>query len=96
MKTLKVRDHQTWFDLALQISGGIDNVFDLLSPTDSLDTLPAAGRVLEVETVEATNRQHLLYYQRHGIVPATGMDQEGVTINEGIGYWVIEDDFVVS
>jgi hypothetical protein len=93
MNKVKVLAGQSLFDIALQVYGSIEGVFGLTAGT--VDELPDPGTELHPEGM-VLNKYVVDEYQNSGIKPATGMEIEGSTLNEGIGYWVIEDDFVVS
>ena len=96
---ITVAPQQSMLDIALQHAGGAEAVFQLarqnnLSITDDLNV----GQQLAPATIlskEVTN-----YYAVHNICPATAITND--TINEilgdgeGIEFWAIEYDFIVS
>jgi hypothetical protein len=91
MKT-KVKDNQSTLDLSIQTAGTIESVFYLalandLSITDTL----YAGQTLTVPPVADKNIYE--YYRIKGLIPATA---SSVTQDEGIEFWAIERDFLVS
>lgn len=89
----KVLDGQSTLDIAIQTGGSVESVFDLaiqngLSITDSLS--PSQMLINPV----VSNALVLAYYQLKGLTPATDIG-EG-EIEEGIEFWYIEHDFIVS
>lgn len=93
MNKVKVLTGQSLFDIALQVYGSIEGVFGLTKGTVSDEPVP--GTELTVNGV-AINKYIVNEYANNGIKPATGMDAEASIIRQGIGYWYVEDDFVVS
>lgn len=88
----KVLDGQSTIDIAIQTGGSVESVFDLaikngLSITDSL----SPSQVLTTPVV--TNALVLEYYNMKGLRPATDTDSEA---EQGIEFWYIEHDFIVS
>lgn len=100
---ITVRNNQNLFDICLQVSGGIQAseglppLFELamangVSITDAL----VAGGELQAE-ISVADSDILKYYIKENIKPATGnTDQLEVSILEGIDYWAIGVDFIVS
>lgn len=90
---------QSIFDVSLQNCGTIEGVFELavqnnLSITDNLVT----GLILQINGV-LTDDDILDYYKVKNIQPATGLTHEiseEIIDCEGIGCWIIEDNFKVS
>lgn len=92
-----VLDNQSLFDIAIQECGGIEAMFSIaelneLAITDAL----TPGR--EMLVPEFMNKQIANYYRLKNLKPATGISVETLDElrEEGIGYWAIEVDFVVS
>lgn len=92
-----VLDRQTMLDMAVQVSGSVEAAFDLavrngLSITERL--LPG----MELLESEPVNRDIAIYYAAKRLQPATETDWEPDTkpSGEGIEFWAIEIDFVVS
>lgn len=48
MKTVTVTDGESWFDVAARALGTVEGMFEVMTPADSPDTLPYAGRVIRV------------------------------------------------
>ena len=95
-----VLHNQSFLDLALQYTGAGENAFALalangLSLTDDL----AAGESLQLTAHGIQlNKEILNYYQAKGIQPATAISgkQEAGSQMQGIGYWAISTEFIIS
>lgn len=90
---VKALQNQSLLDIAVQTSGSLEAVIALaavngLSVTDSLE----AG--MELTEAPAVNRDMAAYYSARNIRPATAVI--GEYYGEGIEFWIIEFDFVVS
>lgn len=99
MANLKVYERQSMLDVAVQHSGGIESVFDLalmngLSITADLnpyDTLLECESVVDSDLVD--------YYSNKGIVPSTAITATDIAqtiADEGVEFWTIGEDFIVS
>jgi len=95
MKQTTVKDNQSWFDLALQITGTIENLFDLFGATDAIDTMPTVGRIVKTNEIDTADNLVVNYYASNAITPATWLSSIYAT-GDGIGYWIIENDFIVQ
>lgn len=94
---VRVSEKQSLFDVAIQKGGSFESVMELallngLSITDSL--LP--GQQLELPV--AIDNDVVNYFSSKGIVPETTSieSDDSVPVLEGIDYWGIEVDFIVS
>lgn len=96
-----VLHHQSLLDLAIQHTGAVENAFDLAlqnnrSLTDDLE----AGETINYEpTTINQNKDILSYYTAKKLQPATAINYQSSTINDkpqGVDYWAIQMDFVVS
>lgn len=96
---ITVTSQQSTLDLALQHCGSMEAAFDLavlngLSITDDL----ADGQQLDIPA--ALSKDVTNYYAVHDIRPATAITTEAINdiigSGEGIEFWAIEYDFVVS
>lgn len=97
VRGMRVSERQSIYDIAIQLGGDLEAVMELalingLSITDEL----SAGQLVQVP--EILNADTVNYFQLKGIVPETaGIEiDESLPILEGIGYWAIDVDFVVS
>jgi hypothetical protein len=99
MANLKVYERQSMLDVAVQHSGGIESVFDFafnngLSITDDLnpyDTLLGCNDIVDLDIV--------YYYSNKGIIPSTALTDTDISqtiANEGIEFWTVGEDFIVS
>jgi hypothetical protein len=88
-----VKQGQTLFDIAIQTAGDPGAAFSAALLNDlSLTGDLVIGSVLIPP--QAVNKRMLQHYSDAAIVPASAQNT-GVR-PEGIGYWIIEEDFVVS
>ena len=93
---VKVLSRQSVFDLAIQVSGSAESAFELamLNGLNITDSLTVGSDLI---TPEIINRIVHNFYTVNQIKPATeyiiNEPQPGL---EGIEYWAIEIDFVVS
>lgn len=93
-----VLHHQSFLDLAIQHTGSVENAFILaLSNGKSLTDDLVAGEQLSLKNTK-NNKDILSYYQSKKLQPATGVSHTGDSSLQlqGIGYWVISNDFKVS
>lgn len=96
-KTATVQPGQTIFDLAIQEYGDLSGLVELASDNNkSLTADIVAGENLKVG--QTKNKLITDFYKGRSIKPATGTTESEIEQlkPEGIGYWAIEHDFVVS
>jgi hypothetical protein len=94
MDTVAVSPGQNIFDIAVQEYGsieGIKNMRELNGFSFTPDVTPGDKIIVSGDPVNKNVTQHLKLYPKI----ATGNDYSE-NILEGIGYWAIEGDFVVS
>lgn len=95
-----VLHNQSLFDVALQHSGSIDSIFEIILANDlSLTDEVKAGQTLTIPDVILKDKDILGYYQAKKIQPATAFSTEDKQILErleGISIWAINIDFIVS
>lgn len=96
---ITVTSQQSALDLALQFCGGLEAAFDLalrndISITDDLQD----GQQFEVPAIVSKDVTN--YYSIHDIRPATAITTDAINeiigTGEGVDFWGIEYDFVVS
>jgi hypothetical protein len=95
---VKILQRQSLLDVAIQTSGSVEAAIALaaandLSITDELDS----GS--QLTTVEVVDRRIVQMYAVGDIIrPATALTAEETQLvgDEGIGYWAIGVDFIVS
>ena len=96
--TTIILHNQSFLDLAIQHTGSVKNAFVLaLQNGKSLTDDLVAGEQLYLENTK-NNKDILSYYQSKKLQPATGVSHTGGSSlqPQGIGYWVISNDFKVS
>ena len=91
MKT-KVKDNQSTLDLSIQTAGSIEAVFDL-AITNNISITDQIVPGQEITVPQVVDKNIYEYYRIHELTPATTLP---VTQNEGIEFWRIERDFIVS
>ncbi|UGU15221.1 hypothetical protein LS482_16230 [Sinomicrobium kalidii] len=91
--------YQSLLDMTLQETGSAENVLALalqngLSLTEDLKP----GQVIEIpeEVIREQDRDVVRYYQNRNHRPATAMQNDVVIYPEGISYWTVNIDFIVS
>jgi hypothetical protein len=98
-----VLDNQDFFDLAVIYCGSADAAYEFALLNEmSVSAELTAGTKLKKPAVVNTKIQN--YYKTKGLQPATGSTISGGTGGggetpsgeQGIGYWAIEVDFIVS
>lgn len=93
-----VLEGQSLSDIAVQACGSAEASFAIALANDCSLTEPLApGQMLVVPP--AVKKDIAAYFKDKGIKPATAITplQKADTIGgEGIGYWSIENDFIVS
>lgn len=89
---------QNLLDLALQECGDVRAVFDIaLANNISVTDVLFAGMELTIPESEFTQTQIRNYYLGKGRRVATEYTSEQIApIPEGIGYWMINIDFIVQ
>jgi len=95
MRSVTVRDNQSLFDIAVQEFGGVDAAFDLarLNEMGFTDDLKS-GQILNT-TLAIIDAEIVAYFSSRNLKPAMGTS--GVKAKpEGVDYWYIQGDFVVS
>lgn len=97
----KILDGQSLWDIALEGMGGIEEVFRLAEQEDlSLTEDLSPGQQIGIPQ-QAVNREIREYYAANQIHPATGISIESTSGDgslwlEGVEFWGIEYDFIVS
>ncbi|THU36919.1 hypothetical protein FAM09_18320 [Niastella caeni] len=101
MTKVTVSYGQTWLDIAMQELGDIERAIELArlngrSVTDALE----AGEILNVPDFDTSKRSIVQLFRNSANKPASGevlIAADGDTGgNEGIEFWALENDFVVS
>ena len=91
-----IKDNQSIFDLVTQFNGDVRSVVQwcLTNGYSITDTLEA-GKEFKPVTSLFDNELVKDYYKNKGVELATAdIDVEGRPV--GVGYWFIENDFVVT
>lgn len=93
-----VSDNQSMFDVAIQMAGSVEAVFSFaLINEASITDFPDKGSILKLPEVFAKKIRE--EYEQNGWIPASASNYDGEDpeiLLEGIGYWAIDIDFIVS
>lgn len=91
METVKPLKQQCMLDTAIEKGGTVECVFEIAGGIDAaiMDRLPPS---FDIPELEVTNANVLNYYRRYGIRPVSNAEQ----LQQGIDYWVIGKDFIVT
>jgi len=94
---MKVRDNQNLYDIAIQYCGSSEAAYDIaylngISVTDSL----TVGQELELPPV--VSKSIVDYYANKSLTPATSLTetQQNEALAEGIDFWAVETEFIIS
>lgn len=95
-----VLHNQSLLDLAIQHTGTAENAFALaLANNKSLTGDLEAGESIELTAYGIQQNKDILnYYTAKKLQPATGLSSQQLSNDkpEGIDYWAIQMDFIVS
>lgn len=95
-RRITIIEKQNLYDIALQETGDILAVFDIAAENGlSVTSEMSPGDELIIPEGVDGNREILAYYTMNGIRPATGAIEDA-EILEGIDYWYIDIDFIIS
>lgn len=96
-----ILNRQSLLDMVIQECGSLDSIFSLAERNNMAitDDLPA-GKELEYALEDITQKQVVISLANRGIQPATAISSEllanGELLLEGVEFWGIEYDFIVS
>ena len=96
MRTITTGNRQSLLDLAMQHAGSAEEAFALSVQNDIPITIELeAATVLPAPAV--VNQDIVTLYKVDKVKPCSILNSEGTGDNmEGIGYWIIQDDFITS
>lgn len=100
MNTAVITSDQSLLDVAIQHSGSLEAAFDIAMQNDiSLTDDTTPGQIVQLAD-EPDNADITNYYAVGNLQPATAITTEEINdtlnIGEGIEFWGIEYDFIVS
>ncbi len=99
ISTIKAAGQQNIFDLALQVYGKVEGAFILAQDNDRvLSDIVGAGDAFDVDEDNIINQSVVNYFSGLNTKPASNSEVliDGEKQGEGIGYWAIGTDFIVS
>lgn len=92
----KVVEHsQSVYDTVIQHYGNLDSLFEFIA-LNNLSVTDDLKYGSEIEIGDPVSNQVIETFIEKKITPATDFDSEKELLPEGIGYWTIGTDFVVS
>ena len=96
MKLITINEGQCLLDIATQHLGDASKSFAIalqnnISPTEEL----VIGNTLLIEDVAIENKKLVQDFADNMIVPASRKD-DSVLLGEGVEFWAIEEEFIVS
>jgi hypothetical protein len=98
MQTIKINDSQTLLDIAIQHCGNVELAYDLAvaNGLNFSDDLEIGNEMLVFDVaVEKKKVIEVFNNPKNILVPASRKDDANIGL-EGIGYWAIGVDLVVS
>jgi hypothetical protein len=98
MQTIKINDSQTLLDVAIQHCGNVELAYDLAVANGlnfSDDLIIGDEMVVFDVAVEKKKVVEVFNNSKNILVPASKKDDVSIGL-EGIGYWAIGVDFIVS
>lgn len=95
MQTITTGNRQCFLDLAMQYAGAVESSFEIAYQANrSFTDEPAAGTIFPAPVV--VNANIVAQYVASKVKPASIDIVTGETAGEGIGYWIVDNDFKVS
>lgn len=96
-KTVQVLKGQNLLDLSIQETGTIENVIKIAEANNMsvTDDIVSGFSIIIPDNVEINNKVKN-YFESRKIKPATDVLAEMVNTGEGIEFWAIETEFIVS
>jgi hypothetical protein len=100
MKQITALNNQSLPDIAIRHCGTVEAVTDIailnnISITQEL--IP--GQLIQIPSKDYGNQEVVNYFAANKIEPATALTEEHNALvegNSGIGYWIIENNFIVQ
>jgi hypothetical protein len=100
MPKVTVINKQSFFDLALQLTGDIGNALEIAQLNDrSISDELHPGEEIQYNYDLPTSKEIFKYYQSYKIIPATALSKEEhdmIRGCQGVGCWIIDLNFSVS
>lgn len=100
MKTVTVLNNQSLLDVAIRHCGTIEAVTDIaLLNGISITKELIPGQSLDLPSKDYGSQEVINFFVNNKMDPATALTQENIDLinsNSGIGYWIIQKDFIVQ
>jgi len=100
MNNVTVKPQQNLFDILLQEYGTVDALFEFTDQNNISATHTAQANEVFTLNTESNIRQNsvLRHYTERNTIPATGNTPIDIVgeLPQGIGYWSLEYEFIIS
>ena len=90
----RVLEQQNIFDIALQEFGSVEPAFDILAANTDMNGITdniLPGNNINMPSNPVINTNIMLIYNKTNQKVTTGMFRQ-----EGVGFWFVDNDFIVS
>ncbi len=96
-RIIEIGEGQCLIDVAMQYCGNALRVFDIAALNDllSITDIIEPGTLISIPETWIEDQKAEAVYSDTGLYPAS-VDEVQAEILDGIDYWIIEEDFVVS
>jgi hypothetical protein len=92
--------NQTLADITIRHCGTIEALADIAILNNiSITTDLYAGQIIQIPLKDYGNQEVVNYFVANKVEPATALTKEHIALvegNSGIGYWIIENNFIVQ
>jgi LysM repeat protein len=99
MRTIKVSEGQTLLDIAIEHCGDV-NVWNAIADLNALSLTDdlVVGQELKLPDAAIEKERIVEMFRKPHLKPASAEEpeSEGGLLDEGLEFWYIEDDFVIS
>ena len=94
---MKVLQGQSIFDIAVQELGSAEGAF-ALAIANGQSVTDALHEGQEMELTAVVNKPIATYYANKSLTPATSLTetQQNEALAEGIDFWAVETEFIIS
>lgn len=96
MRQITINEGQCLLDISTQHLGDASKAFEMAFYNNiGITDEPAIGEILLIEDVAIENKKMVADFENNSVVPASKKENSEL-LNEGIEYWAIEEDFIVT
>lgn len=93
-------NNQTLLDVAVRHCGTVDAITEIAILNNlsiTADLIP--GQLIQIPSTDYRNQEVINYFSANNIDPATALNDQDKALTEGdsgIGFWIIENNFIVQ